>query len=166
MFRDLFQRNAYLTRLATFISPEEMTKDPLFVTNLLLSDVSPQHKAIGHVLCGDEEFNQCAAPIRVDLEDGRSVVYAGPTCGGVVDRKDIDAMPSAEAAWNRDSTTEGQLVVDNRPAIAQAIAAHNATVPTPGSGCGCSLRAQPRRLAMILFACGVVATLAMRRRRR
>jgi hypothetical protein len=56
-FRALFMRNAYLTRLATFISPEEMTKDPVFVTNRLLPDVAPNRTAIGHILCGDEEYD-------------------------------------------------------------------------------------------------------------
>jgi hypothetical protein len=163
--RPLFERNGYLTRLATFISPEEMTKDPLFVTNRLLSNVSNQHTAIGHVLCGDEEFNACTAPIRIELEDGRSVVYPGGACGGTIDRRDIDAMPSAEVAWIRDPDTEGQMVVDNRAAITQALAAHNATIATPG-GCGCSLTGRPRNLAMIALACGAIAVLIVRRRRR
>jgi hypothetical protein len=163
--RPLFERAGYLTRLATFISPEEMTKDPLFVTNRLLANVSPTHMAVAHVLCGDQEFNACDAPMRVDLEDGRSVVYRG-SCGGTVDRSDIDLMPSAETAWNRDADTEGQLVVDNRPAIMHALAAHNASIPQPGSGCGCSLRARPRGLAMLIFATAAVATLTIRRRRR
>jgi hypothetical protein len=45
----LFDAHPYLTRLATFISPEEMTKDPLFVTNRLLSNVSNQHTAVGRI---------------------------------------------------------------------------------------------------------------------
>jgi hypothetical protein len=162
--RPLFDRNAYLTRLATFISPEEMTKDPLFVTNRLLADVAPQHTAVGHVLCGDEEFNSCQAPIRIDLEDGRSVAYPG-SCGGTPPRGDIDAMPSAEVAWIRDPDTEGQPVVDNRAAIMQALAAHNAKIPMPGSGCGCALAGRPRGLALIAIACGALAVLIARRRR-
>jgi hypothetical protein len=166
-FQTLFGRNTYLTRLATFISPEEMTKDPLFVTNLLLTDVSPQHTAVAHLLCGDQEFNSCSAPTRVVLEDGRSVVYPGGTLcsGGTVDRTDIDAMPSAEMAWNRDPDTQGQVVLDNQATIMQALTAHNAKVATPGSGCGCSLRARPHGLA-IGFACVAVVMLAARRRGR
>ena len=160
--RPLFEHNAYLTRLATFISPEEMTKDPVFVTNTLLPDVSPQHNATATALCGDEEFSVCAAPVSIALEDGRNVLYAGGACGGSPSRTDIDKMPSAAVAWNRDPDTEGQVVLDNRAAIAQAIAAHNATVPTPGSGCGCSLRARPRQVTIIVLVAAVVA-LAVRR---
>ena len=54
-------------------------------------------------------------------------------------------MPSADVAWNRDPDSEGQVVVDNRAAITQALKAHNATIATPGSGCGCSLRARAAR---------------------
>ena len=74
-------RNAYLTRLATFISPEEMTKDPLFVTNRLLPDVAPNRTAIGHILCGDEEYDSCAAPLWVELEDGRRSAGFPVQCG-------------------------------------------------------------------------------------
>jgi hypothetical protein len=165
MLRPLFSRNTYLTRLATFISPEEMTKDPLFVTNRLLSNVSPQHTAVGHILCGDEEFDSCSAPIRIDTEDGHHVLYGG-SCGGPVDRRDIDAMPSADVAWIRDPDTQGQMVVDNRAVIMRALTAHNATIATPGTGCGCSLAGRPRALAMIAFACGAAALLFARRRRR
>src|SRR5262249_10088409 len=155
------------TRLATFISPEEMTKDPLFVTNLQLPDVAAQHTAVAHVLCGQEEFGYCGAPIRIELQDGRNILYSGGACGGAVQRADIDAMPSAEYAWNRDADSEGQLVIDNLTTINQAIVAHNATVRTPDSGCGCSLRARPRRLAVIAAAgVAVVALIARRRPRR
>jgi hypothetical protein len=159
-------RNAYLTRLATFISPEEMTKDPLFVTNRLLPDVAPNRNAIGHILCGDEEYDSCAAPLWVELEDGRRIGWLPRSCGGGVDRSDIDAMPSGEIAWIREPDSEGQMVMDNRTAIAQTLAAHNAQVPTLDSGCGCSLRARPRSMAMLAAAATSVLMLFARRRRR
>ena len=165
MFRMLFGNSPYLTRLATFISPEEMTKDPLFVTNTHLPPVSPQHTATAHYLCGDEEFFACDAPVKVDVEDGRHVLYVGGTCSGSAPRGDIDKMPSANTAWIRDPDTEGQVVLDNGPAITKALAAHNATVATPGSGCGCALRARPREWAMIAFVGAVVLVLGVRRRR-
>jgi len=106
----------------------------------------------------------CEAPVRIALDDGRTIYYAGGGCGGAPPRTDIDRMPSAEVAWNRDPDTEGQVVLDNRAAITKAIAAHNATVPTPDSGCGCSLRARPRH-ATILVLVAAVAFLAVRRGR-
>ncbi len=163
--RPLFERNAYLTRLATFISPEEMTKDPLFVTNASLPPVSPQHLATAHILCGDDDLYANEAPVNVVLEDGRNVVYSAAAFRGSTSRADIDAMPSAETAWIREPDGAGQLALDNRGAIANAIAAHNATVPTPGSGCGCSLRARPRAWGMVALVGAVVLVLGMRRRR-
>ena len=165
--RTLFERNDYLTRLATFISPEEMTKDPLFVTNSRLPDIAPRHTATARVLCGDEEFSYCSAPVRLELEDGRTVLYGSGACGGVAAaaRADIDKMPSADVAWNRDPDSEGQVVLDNRDAISQALRAHNATISTPG-GCGCALRARPRGLAAIALAVAALAMIARRRRRR
>ena len=165
--RPLFTRNPYLTRLATFISPEEMTKDPLFVTNRLLPDVAPNRTAIGHIMCGDEEYNSCAAPLWIELEDGRRIGWLPRSCGGFgIDRSDIDAMPSGEVAGIRDPDSEGQMVIDNRSAIAQTLAAHNAQIPTLDSGCGCSLRARPRSLAMLAAAATSVLLLVARRRRR
>ena len=167
-FRAVFGGHAYLTRLATFISPEEMTKDPLFLTNRRLPDVPAQRTAVARVLCGEKEFSYCTAPVRLELRDGRNVLYPASACGGgaVAMRADIDAMPSADVAWNRDPDSEGQLVVDNRAAITQALMAHNATIATPGSGCGCSLRARPRGLAVLAVAGGALALLVRRRRRR
>jgi len=103
--------------------------------------------------------------VKVDVEDGRHVLYAGGTCSGSAPRGDIDKMPSANTAWIRDPDTEGQVVLDNGPAITKALAAHNATVATPGSGCGCALRARPREWAMIAFVGAVVLVLGVRRRR-
>ena len=163
--RPLFESNAYLTRLATFISPDEMTKDPLFVTNASLPAVSPRHLATAHILCGDEDLYANEAPVNVVLEDGRNVVYSAAAFRGSTSRADIDAMPSADTAWIREPDGAGQLALDNRGAIASAIAAHNATVPTPGSGCGCSLRARPRAWGMVALVGAVVLVLGMRRRR-
>ena len=55
----LFDRRAYLTRLATFISPEEMNKDPEFIFNGDLPDLSNVHTATAHVMCGQQTFTFC-----------------------------------------------------------------------------------------------------------
>jgi hypothetical protein len=159
----LFSGHAYLTRLATFISPEEMTSDPLFVTNPSLPNVSNQHSAEAILLCGNEDFSAFDAPVRLRLEDGRDVVYAA---GGMpYDRRDIDALPSAEVGYVRDPETAGRTVVDNRAAIATALATHNADALPRRDGCGCAVRgrARPASLALILVA---LALLRARRPRR
>jgi len=70
------------------------------------------------------------------------------------------------AAWNRDADGEGQVVIDNRPAIAEMLAAHNAKIPSPDSGCGCALRARPRRLPLLAATVASAIMLVVRRRRR
>jgi MYXO-CTERM domain-containing protein len=163
--RPTFERIPYLTRLATFISPEEMQSDPLFVTNPSLPQVSPQHMAVAHVLCGNQDYGPCDAPVKLQLEDGSNVMFqANPGACGQYDRSDLDLMPSSDVGWSRAADGEGDVVVDNRPAIAAALATHNATVrTTTDSGCGCSVRKRPPPLAMLVLA--AAGLLVLRRRR-
>jgi hypothetical protein len=46
-----FDSHAYLTRLFTLLSPEEMTKDPIFAFNPDLPDVANQHTAKASPVC-------------------------------------------------------------------------------------------------------------------
>ena len=121
--------------------------------------------AVAHVLCGDEDYGLCNAPVRLQLEDGqqRDFPRDARACGQY-DRGDLDLMPSSDVAWSRDADGPGEVVVDNRPTIASALATHNATVnATIGSGCGCSLRKRPPALAVLVLA--AAALLVLRRRR-
>jgi hypothetical protein len=164
-YRRLFERDGRLTRLATFISPEEMTADPLFVTNPSLPDVAPQHIAVAHVMCGDEEYDACDAPVRLRTEDGRDTRYRAVGCMQYERAAAIDRLPAAELAWQRDSDGAGQVVVDNRAQIMSALRAHNATIDVPGSGCGC-LVARSQGAVVLLVLAAAVAALSLRRRRR
>ena len=169
----LFASHAYLTRLATFISPEEMTKDPRFVTNDALPDVDPQHLAVAHMLCGDEDYDVCHAPVRLHLESGDDVsfgVAAGapadcnPSQTPTYDRTTVDTLPSSDVGWLRDAVGEGHLVVDNRPAIAAGLAKHNASVQLAPGGCGCSVPGRGRPVVAVVVAVGLL--IARRRRAR
>jgi MYXO-CTERM domain-containing protein len=166
----LFVKHPYLTRLATFISPEEMTKDPRFVTNADLPTVNPQHFVIAHMECGDQEYDVCHAPVRLRVETGDDVRYAvaagapadcNPGLTPNYDRTTIDTLPSSDVAWLRDATGEGHMVVDNRAAISMGLAAHNATVLT-GGGCGCSVTGRGRPVVAALI---IVGLLVARRRK-
>jgi hypothetical protein len=165
---DLFRAHPYLTRLATFISPEEMTKDPLFVSNPDLPDVSQFHQAIAHVQCGDQEFSFCNAPVRLELVDEKQDVWfrsASGTCPRVYDRTDIDTLPSSEMGWRRDPQGTGDVILDNRAAIATALTTHNGPVISSlSSGCGCSVRGRKRPVGLGLVVLGA-ALLCVRRRR-
>jgi len=130
----LFDSHAYLTRLATFISPEEMTKDPEFVFNPDLPTLSNLHNATAHVMCGARTFTYCEAPIRLDLPDGGVVWYTRTNCGA--DLTPFVSLPSLATATLQAEAGAGQTVMDNRASINQAVNAHNESIQ---GGCGCSV---------------------------
>ena len=130
----LFDTHAYLTRLATFISPEEMTKDPEFVFNPDLPTLSNLHNATAHVMCGARTFTYCEAPIRLDLPDGGVVWYTRTNCGA--DLTPFVSLPSLATATLQAEAGAGQTVMDNRASINQAVNAHNESIQ---GGCGCSV---------------------------
>jgi hypothetical protein len=153
----LFDAHPYLTRLATFISPEEMTRDPLFIFNPDLPELPNNHQAIANVMCGNQAYLFCEAPIRLDLPDGEQIWLQRPPamngyCSGTYDRTDLDQMPALAIAYQQAEAGGGQRVADNTPLIASALAAHNKSLasvsarvspaPVAGggglmSGCGC-----------------------------
>jgi hypothetical protein len=168
----LFANHRTLTRLATFISPDEMTKDPRFVTNADLPDAEPLHQAVAHMLCGDQEYDVCHAPVRLHLADGTDVTYAvaagapsacNPQMTPTYDRGTVDTLPSSDVGWARDTVGEGHMVIDNRAAIMAGVANHNATVRVSTGGCACSVRGRGRPVALVLV---VAAVLIVRLRRR
>jgi hypothetical protein len=184
-----------LTRLNTFISPEEMTKDPFFFEAKNLPDLSNVHTATFRTMCGNQEYMACNAPVRVELADGRKAwVRAGSTSTTCnyqgYDFTGLQTLPALSIAWARDVTGEGQIMVDNRAMIATKLDAYNAKFTTeskkfpmgvvdPGGapgltgstsgGCGCRVGARAGGgLAggALLGLAALGLTVARRRRRR
>ncbi|MCA9514042.1 MAG: DUF2330 domain-containing protein [Myxococcales bacterium] len=97
--QDLFDASPYLTRLFTTVSPEEMDRDPVFVQNADLGDVSNQHTAMAQSVC-DEDDPQKMKQIIITLESGETLTVDGPFddycpyCGG----ETIDLAPTEPAA--------------------------------------------------------------------
>ena len=144
----LFDGHGYLTRLATYISPEEMTKDPEFVFNPDLPELSNLHNATAHVMCGQQYYTFCEAPIRLDMPEGGSVWFnRGPTCQ--IDRTGLDALPSLAVAYQRAEAGDGQTPIDNRPKIGSSISSRNDSVV---GGCGCNVAPGASAGALLLFA--------------
>jgi hypothetical protein len=173
----LFVNHPYLTRLATFISPDEMNKDPRFVTNADLPDVEPQHLALAHILCGNEDYDICHAPVRLRLPDGTDVnfgvaaVASGATgsCNQQLptyDRGTVDNLPSSDVAWMRAAVGEGHMVIDRRSAIAAGVSQHNASVALSPGGCGCSVRGRGRPVTLAFLVVAVLVTWTRRRLRK
>jgi hypothetical protein len=132
--QELFDQHARLTRLATFISPEEMKVDPTFVMNSSLPDVPVVRTALATRVCGDRQYDRCSAPVRLE-PPGTDPIWFLPRpqnyCYGqqanAYNRANVDAMPALYRAWARDSASEGAARVDFRDRIDEAIRAHNAT---------------------------------------
>ena len=130
----MIDSHPYLTRLNTFISPDEMNKDPFFFESRDLTDVPNLHTAVIRTMCGNMEYLQCNAPMRLELPDGRMAwLRAGSkatTCQGATPTvAGLASLPAAEVAWQREETGEGIRVIDNTTAIAAGIAANNNKFP-------------------------------------
>jgi MYXO-CTERM domain-containing protein len=156
----LFDAHPYLTRLATYISPEEMNKDPEFIFNPELPQQSNVHTATAHVMCGTRAYTYCEAPILLQMPEGGSIWYKRTAACGF-DVGGIDTMPSLAVAWQRAEAGEGQPVIDNRTAITKEVTARNDAI-NPG-GCACSVAPGSSAGALVLL---VGLGLVRRRRRR
>jgi MYXO-CTERM domain-containing protein len=131
----MIDAHPYLTRLNTFISPEEMNKDPFFFEARDLADVSNVHTAVLRTMCGNQEYLACNAPVRLELPDGRmawlragskatSCQSSPPNVVGLAN------LPAMEIAWEREEIGQGMRVIDNTSMIAAGLAANNARFPT------------------------------------
>lgn len=128
--RELFERSAYMTRLYTTMSASEMTRDPAFDFNPTLGDYSNVHNAERIIECSPS-VSQFEAPWRVEIP-------GGPTVRGVGSNWPIDArttsLPANERLVRYDTTGPGEVVLDNRPAIAASLAELNARIVATGGG--------------------------------
>jgi hypothetical protein len=165
----LFDGFPYLTRLATFISPMEMTKDPIFSFNGDLGDVPVLRQADAVFECGTMLYNRCQAPLRMRLPDGRTLRFKpAPTttpCYGYATypRDDLDNLPALQTAWQRAESGAGNVVADNSGVINQMVTDHNAKL---SGGCGCAQSGSGAGGGAGALATMLAAALLARRRRR
>jgi hypothetical protein len=152
----LVGRYPKLTRLSTFISPEEMVADPLFVQNSHLPDVPAARRAEAVMMCGAQTYTACDAPVRLELPDGQKLFFHPSTprrpCypgdradirAGGYDRGALDAMPALSVAWKRGYVRQWDL--DHRGSHrAQQSFLEGATTASPPAAEGAG-RPQPRR---------------------
>ncbi|HEX2656914.1 MAG TPA: DUF2330 domain-containing protein [Polyangia bacterium] len=125
----MIDQHPYLTRLNTFISPDEMNTDPLFFESANLPDVSNVHTAVLRSMCGNMDYLACNAPVRMELADGRMAwVRAGSKSASCtyVPFNQPATLPTLEMAWERALTGEGTRMIDNTTKIDAAINANNA----------------------------------------
>ena len=130
----MIDAHPYLTRLNTFISPDEMNKDPFFFETQGLANVSNVHTAMLRTMCGDRVHGvqRARAPGAVGRPAG---VGARRFEGNDVPVPALDVvdttanLPALEVAWERAESGEGMRVIDNTGAIRTAVAANNARYP-------------------------------------
>ena len=131
---ELLLSRPYATRLYTTLSSPEMDLDPLFDFNPDLPEVSNIHTARRVIECSRQVY-QDEAPTRFELEDGRVVrLHQGDPWP--FDVGTVDAPPANAKVLALTTSGAGTVVQDNAEAIDEALARHNATVPTRGCGCG------------------------------
>ncbi len=130
----MIDRHPYLTRLNTFISPEEMDKDPLFIVNRDLPEIPVVRTAIFRTMCGNMQFMACNAPIRAEFPDGRMAwVRTGSTAatctGQPYDFSKLKGLPAADVVWQREETGEGTRAIDNASVIQAGLLQNNNAFP-------------------------------------
>lgn len=93
----LFGKHPYMTRLFTTMSPDEMTRDPLFAFNSELGDVSNVHTIKAKATCSAD--NQWTAEaITLTFADGEEVQLEGPfqqCTGGALEGTSLANEPAA-----------------------------------------------------------------------
>jgi MYXO-CTERM domain-containing protein len=136
----LFRAHPFLTRLYTTLSPEDMTRDPVFSFNATLPPVSRDHTATLRIDCG-LGGDQSSSPATLTTEQGW--VFQLPNRGTTPDLTKGPASLRIETLAEEGNPT---VLVDNGKTIANKI------------GCGCTT-VDP------LFGVGLIGLLAARRRR-
>jgi hypothetical protein len=188
--QEMLDGHPYMTRMNTFISPEEMSKDALFFESSGLGDVPQVHTATFRTMCGDQKFMACNAPVRLELADGRMAwVRNGSTAANcqyqAYDLSGLQKLPAAEKVWQRDVSGEGTVIMDNTAQIEAGLAVNNsafpaaqnmfpmptrgggaATTTASGGGCACGVGGATAGGAVGLGAAAAALVLARRRRSR
>jgi hypothetical protein len=154
----LFDDFGYLTRLYTTLSPEDMTKDPVFSYNATLPNVDNVHEGTLTYHCGFfGSNNQSTTPATLVTSEGWAIQYpAGANPGTPFT---APALPASLRIEILGEEGPPQIVTDNARAIGGGLG--------QGAGCAAALNGYgPRGLAGAALVVGALALLVLRRRRR
>lgn len=136
----LLQASPYLTRLLTFISPEEMTADPAFHERTDLPDEPNEHWA--------ERSERCDQPTRTTFPDGRVSLAATDAFGS----GPFVTLPTAETIEQVGQRGAPLVAADNTAMIDAALERANADIEAGGTG-----EATERPRGRSQFGCSVVS---------
>ncbi len=129
----LFFDNPYMTRLYTTLSPEEMTRDPVFSFNPDLPTYSNTHEAIRTFLCGPAQGGRDGTPSVLELPDGRRF-YLEQSSDWMSRSK--AGVPFSLRIENLREEGLPEIVVDNRPVVSpgETNAGCSHSLPSSSSG--------------------------------
>lgn len=159
----LFEKNDYLTRLYTTLSPEEMVLDPIFSTNPDLGEVPRQRTATQYIICDEDgqelpslSYVETPSGVRFHLDDNGQVP-------GVIQRQDgvtVRGQSTPAAQVIEKMFEQGQPeTIDNRT---KDIQVHYGTAPKAG-GCAVSGPGQDSDAPVWMLALGGLVLLRRRR---
>ncbi len=137
----LFRKFPTLTRLYTTLSPEDMTRDPVFSFNPSLPDVSRDHTANLVIQCG-LFGDSSTSPATLTTEQGWNFQLSNASTS-----PQLSGVPAALRIETLSEEGAPQVLTDNKVAIGAKAA-----------GCSCTV-VEP-------FGLGLVALVAVLRRRR
>jgi hypothetical protein len=175
----MFDAQPYLTRLLSTVSPEEMTRDPIFTLNAELPDVSNEHVAKADGICMPDGT---ATNVTLLLEDGRRIAIGDlPRIYGASPWTYGQTLPAAQhielvgpsggavAIAPANVATIDTALDTMLPEIVRAMP--GLTPPAAsggGGGCACAIGGRERAgaAAGLLLGLGAGALLLSRRRRR
>ncbi len=175
--QELVGKHGYMTRLVTTVSPDDMTKDPIFSFNADLEDVPLVRTAQAVANCGDE-----ASSVTLIFNDGSTLEVPGQfeECGGFVPDDPLvfaDQEPIAEiqvleesgppVSIDPDEVEDMDKQLDKRVANPDHAGIPTTPVeepapvgPSPSSGgctasagSSCPLCSPPVLLLLVLFCC-------------
>ena len=167
----LFRDNSYMTRLFTTMSPNEMTRDPVFSFKSDLPDVSNVHQGTLTYYCGRiNEDSPTDTPAVITTENGWELVLPdGPGANPWTNQQ----WPKSQFIQVVREEGEADSVVDNTDEIAAYIEARGLELPG-GDGerphrdrdGGCSVGGDGASSAGSLALGALAALFLLRRRRR
>jgi hypothetical protein len=173
----MFDSRPYLTRLLSTVSPDEMTRDPIFGLNKDLPDVSNTHVAKAYGTC---QADGSVKGVHLVLEDGRTIAigdvartYGNPTWNYG------NGTPAALAVELVGPTGAGVPIAPGDVSMIDAALDTMSpdivrTIPPPppppphasgGGGCGCALGGGAGAPAFVLAGFAALAIVIARRRR-
>jgi hypothetical protein len=146
----MFDTQPYLTRMLSTVSPVEMTRDPLFVLNPELPDVSNVHVATAYGLCQNDGT---IANLLLQLEDGRVLGIDGDSrpysntpwpyaAGPAARRVELVGSTGQPIPVQLADVVTIDRALDSMPTSVVRTMVPAAPAATAG-GCGCGLGRQP-----------------------